>query len=117
MQDAVRTNQPAVVMPASDSISAKSTNVSTQTDTPLVLTLEATRFTYTPSVLRVKIGQNVTIQVINTDQTHGIRIRELGISGTKSINFIAPAPGMYEFSCPTMCGSGHGDMHGTLIVE
>ena len=83
----------------------------------VIVSVEASQFTYTPKVVRVKSGQNVTIQITNVDTVHGLRIPALAISGTKSVNFIAPAPGTYEFSCPTMCGSGHREMQGTLVVE
>lgn len=83
----------------------------------VIIALEASRFTYGPEVLYVKAGQNVTIQITDVDAVHGIQIPALQISGTKKVTFVAPAPGTYAFSCPTMCGSGHREMKGSLIVK
>ncbi len=104
--------------PAYTAPATTTTNPAPRTDlAPVTFTLEAQRFMYTPNTVKVKSGQNVTITVVNVDTTHGIRIPTLNLQDTKTINFIAPAPGSYPFSCPTLCGSGHKDMQGTLVVE
>jgi cytochrome c oxidase subunit 2 len=115
--NATAESRPLVPASSADAVITAPPSAPSPSVEEVVLDVEASRFTYTPNTLRVKSGQNITIRVTNIDQTHGIRIRDLGLSGTKSITFIAPAPGRYAFSCPTMCGDGHGDMQGTLIVE
>ena len=43
-------------------------------------------------------------------------IPDLGVSGIDSVEFTADKAGTFEFRCPTMCGQGHMNMKGTLIV-
>ncbi len=82
-----------------------------------VINLKAKRWTFTPGTITVKKGDHVKIIIDNTDTTHGIMIPDLGVSGIDSVEFTADKAGTYEFRCPTMCGEGHRDMKGTLIVE
>lgn len=103
--------------PSPEEVAQDIAGTTTVSGESVTVALEASQFTYTPTVVRVKSGQNVTIQITNVDTVHGLRIPALGVSGTKSVNFIAPAPGTYDFSCPTMCGSGHREMKGSLVVE
>ena len=82
-----------------------------------VIQLTASRFTYTPSVVRVKLGEKVKIVVDNTDTPHGILIPDLNVRGMDSVEFTADKAGTFQFRCPTMCGLGHRNMTGTLIVQ
>ena len=82
-----------------------------------VISIEASRFQYTPGEIHVKAGEKVRLVINNTDTPHGIAITDLGVSGIDSLEFTPQTPGTYEFKCPTMCGVGHRSMKGTLIVE
>ncbi|MBM3232673.1 cytochrome C oxidase subunit II [Candidatus Pacearchaeota archaeon] len=84
---------------------------------PRIINVKAERFTYAPSLIKVKKGEKVRLVVENVDTAHGIMISELSVSGIDSVEFIADKAGTYEFRCPTMCGSGHREMKGKLIVE
>lgn len=91
------------------------------TTTPQVKTvtiyLDANRFEYSQPIITVKEGDHVIINVNNVDTTHGIAIPDFNVSGKTSVDFIANKKGTFEFHCPTMCGPGHREMGGTLIVE
>lgn len=90
---------------------------SVSSSSPRIINVKAARFDYTPDTIRVKQGERVRIVVENSDTMHGIAIPDLGLMGRDSLEFTATQPGTYEFECPTMCGSGHREMKGTLIVE
>ncbi|MFH0860260.1 MAG: cupredoxin domain-containing protein [Candidatus Altiarchaeota archaeon] len=85
--------------------------------------ITAKRFSFTPSTIRVKQGDNVRIRLTSADVTHGFAISEYEIdekvSGgeTKTFEFTADKEGMFTFKCSVYCGTGHMNMKGTLIVE
>lgn len=82
-----------------------------------VITLDASRFAYTPDVITVKKGQPVKIIINDKDTTHGIAIPDFGVKGIGSVEFTPDKTGTFEFHCPTFCGQGHREMTGTLIVK
>lgn len=94
---------------SSENLQAQSENV--------VINLAASRYEYSPATIRVKKGQHVKIIVNNIDTQHGITIPALNLRGMNSVEFDAMNAGTYEFKCPTMCGTGHREMKGTLIIE
>ena len=104
-------------VPASGQTSASETPQASPSETPRLISLHAARFQYTPNVITVKKGERVKITLTNTDTTHGIVIPDLSVSGIDSVEFTPDRAGTFEFRCPTFCGSGHGGMKGTLIVE
>jgi len=79
--------------------------------------LKASKFEYTPNIITVNRLDKVKIVVDNTDIPHGINIPELGISGNDILEFTADIAGEYTWYCNNYCGSGHGAMSGTLIVN
>ncbi len=83
----------------------------------LEITIDASRFAFDPSVIKVKEGERVKIIVQNTDTTHGISIPDFNVRGKESVEFVATKKGSYKFYCGTYCGSGHPTMQGTFIVE
>lgn len=82
-----------------------------------VINVEAQRFEYSPNTIILKKGEPVKLVIDNTDTTHGIAIPDLGVSGIDSVEFTPNEAGTFEFRCPTMCGEGHRDMKGTIIVQ
>ena len=81
------------------------------------------KYTIEPTVIRVKSGQRVELDVTTADVQHGLDIPALGIKHpvqpgrTTTIYFTAPAPGEYEVACGIICGPHHDDMRGKLVVE
>lgn len=84
--------------------------------------INAGNFSFTPSILRVSPGDQVSITLISTDVTHGIAIPEYGIEliaepGRSATNtFIADRSGVFRFQCAITCGDLHPFMVGKLIV-
>ncbi len=87
------------------------------------LEMKASRFQFTPNTLRVKAGVPVQLRVLSTDGIHGLAIQGLNINERLDqgkevvINFTPAKAGRYPFLCSILCGSGHLDMKGVLIVE
>ena len=62
-------------------------------------------------------SKKVKINIDNTDTLHGIRIPDLGIRGDETLEFTADKAGEFTWYCTNMCGSGHMQMQGKLIVK
>jgi len=83
----------------------------------------AKQFEFDPSVITVNRGDTVRIHVRSIDVTHGFALPEYGISErlppnqAVDIEFVADKQGTFTFFCNIPCGSGHGSMRGTLIVN
>ena len=91
-------------------------NVVAQSDTK-EFTVNAFRFGYSPDRIEVNKGDNVRIIVNNTDTIHGIKIPDLKLSGDSLIEFTADETGEFNWYCANMCGGGHMQMQGKLIVK
>ena len=85
--------------------------------------ITAKQFSFTPAEVRVKQGERVRLIVTNEDVSHGIAIPAFNVSltlepgKTGTAEFVADKKGSFPFFCNVFCGSGHGAMRGTLIVE
>lgn len=90
--------------------------------TERVFRLEASRFAYSPAVLRVNSGDRVTIELVSQDVVHGFYLDgyDLLLSAdpgqTKRLTFIANSKGTYRFRCTVTCGALHPFMNGKLVV-
>lgn len=87
------------------------------------INVEAFQFGFKPSPIVVKKDQKVKIKAKSADVTHGFGIDDLGINQTlppgeeKIIEFTPDKAGEYHVHCTVYCGSGHENMHTTLIVK
>jgi len=79
--------------------------------------VKAFRFGYSPDIIEVNKGDKVKIIIENTDTLHGIRIPDLGIKGKDVLEFTADKQGEFTWYCTNMCGQGHMQMQGKLIVK
>ena len=89
----------------------------TSTEEARVILVDASRYSFSPSTIRVRKGEKVRIVINSIDTTHGISIPAFGVSGIASVEFVPDEVGAFEFKCPTVCGEGHSTMNGTLVVE
>ncbi|MEK6832473.1 MAG: cupredoxin domain-containing protein [Nanoarchaeota archaeon] len=80
-------------------------------------TVNAFQFGYSPNVIEVNKGDNVRIIINNTDTLHGMRIPNLSLRGNEIIEFTADKQGEFTWYCTNMCGQGHMQMQGKLIVR
>ena len=90
---------------------------------PSVVEISAKRFEFSQKEIHLRAGQPVTIRLVSTDHMHGLLVKELGVDldageGQPDSVTITPArPGTYPAICDHYCGSGHGNMKMTFIVE
>ncbi|MBS0448321.1 MAG: cupredoxin domain-containing protein [Proteobacteria bacterium] len=88
-----------------------------------VIPVEARRFKYTPSEIRLKKGETVTLAFTAIDFVHGFSAPDFGVRSDllpgriTNVTITAKAPGRYTFLCDNFCGDHHEDMNGTFIVE
>ena len=86
-------------------------------------TITAKKFDFTPSTITVNQGDIVKLTVTSTDVAHGIKISEYDIDERLEpneeviIQFTADKPGTFPIICSVFCGSGHGEMRGSLIIN
>ncbi|HII14878.1 MAG TPA: hypothetical protein HA362_01040 [Nanoarchaeota archaeon] len=79
--------------------------------------VKAFRFGYSPDTITVNKGDKVRIIIENTDTLHGIRIPSLGLAGNDAVELSADKEGEFEWFCNNMCGQGHREMKGRLVVS
>jgi cytochrome c oxidase subunit 2 len=90
---------------------------------PRVVEISAKRFAFTPNEITLKKGEPVTIRMTASDHSHGLFIKPLGVDldavpGHPDEITITPAQaGRYTAICDDYCGSGHGNMKMTIVVE
>jgi cytochrome c oxidase subunit II len=97
-------------------------DVERDTPDPITIELEVYQFGFDPNIIEVQAGQEVTLIVSSQDTGHSLSIGSLRIhieaqpGSPGEQTFTVDEPGEYEWDCDVYCGSGHGDMHGTLVV-
>jgi heme/copper-type cytochrome/quinol oxidase subunit 2 len=90
--------------------------------TTRVVRMEASQFSYSPSVVTVNRGDTVTIQLVSADVVHGLYVDGYGASAqadpgqTKTLTFVADRTGSFRFRCNVTCGAMHPFMIGKLNV-
>ena len=94
-----------------------------QEPAPRVVEITAKRFEFNPKQITLKRGEPVTIRLVSTDRAHGLFVKPLGVDldaddGKPAQITITPdAAGTFPAICDHYCGSGHGNMKMTVIVE
>jgi len=84
--------------------------------------IEARQFAYSPSELKVNLGDTITLEFVSTDVVHGLYVDGYDISvesdpgQTKTLSFVADKPGSFRFRCNVTCGAMHPFMIGNLSV-
>jgi len=94
-------------------------------DSPRVIYITAERFSFSPSQLSLRVGEEVEFRISSEDTSHGFRIAGTSLNttipkrghGELAVKFRPDHPGRYKFECNRMCGAGHSFMQGVVIVE
>jgi len=85
--------------------------------------ITAKRFEFEPAEIHLKAGEDATLAVTSKDVTHGFFSRQFGFDEdlvpgkTVEVHFKPANPGRYTVICDHYCGSGHGGMKLTVVVE
>jgi cytochrome c oxidase subunit 2 len=88
-----------------------------------VIPITAKRFNFEPSQITVKKGETVTLRLTSQDVTHGFYMKPLKINETiepgkpTDVTITPQLAGTFTTICDHFCGSGHGNMHMTIVVE
>jgi len=78
----------------------------------------ARRFEFSPSVIRVKQGEKVRINITNVDTLHNIYIPDLNeFSNSDTFILDTSQKGEFAFFCAVYCGFAHAEMNGKIIIE
>jgi cytochrome c oxidase subunit 2 len=96
-----------------------------QAAAPRKISIEAERFSFSPSRIKVTAGEEVEIHLRSADTSHGFKIEGTDINveipkrgkGAIVVRFKPETPGRLKFECTRMCGSGHHFMQGEVVVE
>jgi heme/copper-type cytochrome/quinol oxidase subunit 2 len=84
--------------------------------------VEASQFSYSPSVISVHQGDTVTIELVSRDVVHGLYVDGYGVSTeadpgqVRTLTFVASRPGSFRIRCNVTCGAMHPFMIGKLNV-
>jgi len=83
------------------------------------IAINAKNFEFDQTEIRVAQGDEVTIKLVNAAGNHSLKIDgyDQEVKGGQSVTFTADKAGEFKFYCNIMCGSGHANMSGKLIVE
>jgi plastocyanin len=96
--------------------------VGTAVPTTHTLRLEASSFEFSPSVIEVNPGDEVTIELTSTDVVHGLYLDgyDLELTAdpgqTETLTFTADQSGTFRFRCSVTCGALHPFMIGKFKV-
>ncbi len=78
---------------------------------------------FEPSTIEAPLNARVRIKIYNEDSySHGFRIMKIGIdeellpNKTTVVEFVADKKGEFKFTCSVMCGKGHFEQKGKIIV-
>lgn len=86
-------------------------------------TMTAKQWEFSPDTITVNKGDTVVLSVRSIDVAHGFALPEFGVNErlepgkVVEVEFVADKTGTFSFFCSVVCGAGHGDMKGTLVVE
>jgi len=88
-----------------------------------VVDIAAKRFEFSPREIVLRRGEKVTLRLRSGDVTHGFYQKALGIDTTiepgktTEVTLAPEKTGRYLTICDHFCGSGHGGMNMTIVVE
>ena len=81
------------------------------------------KYEFSPGSLRVRKGEQVKLVLAAADHDHGFKLDDFNINQkipkgtTVVVEFTADKAGTFQFRCSSVCGIGHRNMKGTLVVE
>jgi cytochrome c oxidase subunit 2 len=81
------------------------------------------KYEFSPGSLRVRKGEQVQLVLAAADHDHGFKLADFNINQkiakgtTVVVEFTADKAGTFQFRCSNVCGFGHRNMKGTLLVE
>jgi cytochrome c oxidase subunit 2 len=91
----------------------------TPTGKTVEVTVNAKNFDFDVKEIKAHLGDKVKITLKNDDGAHGFAIDDFGvdIKGGETAEFLVDKKGTFDYYCSLMCGVGHDQMKGKLVVE
>lgn len=92
------------------------------TTSPVEIKITARQFEFEPSTITLQKDKPVRLIITAVDVEHGFAIEALGINKKLKprqptiVEFTPNRTGRVEFACSIMCGTGHDEMTGELVV-
>lgn len=108
---------------AIDAVLGSNEQAAAPSGTQKVIKVAADLWKFTPSVITVKRGEKLVLEITSVSGTHGLSVPGLGINETiiqgktVSVNIPTDKMGTFDFACSVQCGSGHSDMIGKIVIE
>ena len=90
---------------------------------PGVVAISAKRFEFSPTQISLKKGEPVTLRLTTDDVKHGFFSKALQLDAelipgkTTEVTITPQTAGTFTTICDSFCGSGHGNMKMTIVVE
>jgi cytochrome c oxidase subunit 2 len=87
-----------------------------------LISIVAERYDYEPEHITLKKGEPVVLELTAEDRMHGFHVKALGVRADVlpgrpvRVRVVPDKVGTFPFTCDVFCGSGHGDMSGTITV-
>lgn len=112
-------NKPAMKQEITTEATATSTNESSTKE----FTVIAKSWAFDPAIITVKQGDKVKLKIKSIDVTHGFALPDFDVkinlvpNKEETVEFTADKKGEFTFFCSFLCGAGHRDMTGKLVVE
>jgi len=90
----------------------------------IIIEITTEQFRFTPNLINVTHDETITLRITSIDVTHGFQLEEYDLfniivpaGDTSDITFKANIKGTFRFFCTVLCGAGHSDHLGTLVVD
>jgi cytochrome c oxidase subunit 2 len=83
------------------------------------VTVEASNFAFEPAEIKAKVGDTIKLTLKNKSGLHGLAVDGLNvdIKDGETATIVLDKAGTFEYYCSIMCGAGHDNMTGKIIVE
>lgn len=87
-----------------------------------VIKVTAKKFEFNPSVITVKKGELVELELTTSDRRHGFDAPGLNLhteikpGASTRVQFKPDKAGHFPFHCSVYCGDGHEEMTGEIVV-
>ena len=112
-----------VSAPGFEGIEEAVVNTEGNTENVKEISVTARQWEFDPNPIIVNKGDKVKLSIKSVDVAHGFSLPDFGINKRlepgkiETVEFIADKSGQFTFFCNVVCGSGHSNMKGTLIVN
>ena len=89
---------------------------------PKVIKISSKRFEYKPSMVKLKKGVPVVLELVTEDIVMGFNLPDFGVRAdivpgkVARVKFTPDKTGTFIFLCDIFCGNGHEEMKGNIVV-